>query len=390
LKNLILLTFFCISTLTQAQNKYRFQEISAIAGSVVANYPNYPDLKTYSGLQYTFGDIAYDTKGNWGSFFNHPSVGLQVAAANVGNNSIFGNQFSVRPTLGINLGSNPFKRLDFEFGYGASYFTKFYANSENNRNKVIGSHLTWNFTIGLLKTVNISAKKQLRFGLQYIHASNGHTQLPNFGLNAMVAHLGLRFHKQEIPKDLAKVAYQKKQYNKHLATSLRVGVGMQELGGTDKPIGGNKYAVYTIAPAIHFVLNKQIHIRTGIAYRTYNSMKGFLSRDSISALGYTAKQNKNVFFFLASEWHLGHIAFDIEGGLNLYKPFYKPFFDTYERPGELDYKLKQLFNCRLGLMAFLFTADQNKTYNAFIAAHLSANFGQADFSEVSIGITRNF
>ena len=384
---LVCLLFLTLSITAQ---KSAFQEFTFFAGSVVPNYPSYPDLKVYKGVQYTFGSIAHNNEASWGSFFNHPSVGLQVAAANIGNNAVFGNQFSLRPCLALNLGSNPYRRFDFEFAYGASYFTKYYANSAGKENKVIGSPFTWNFTIGLFKTAQLKGKSQLRFGLQYVHASNGHTQLPNFGLNAMTAHVGLRFHKKTIPLDAKKIPYQKKQDKKQIATILRFGIGVQELGGTSNPIGVNKYAVYTISPAIHFVLNKQIHIRTGFAYRTYNGMKGFLGRDSISALGYTPSQNKNVYFFLASEWHLGHIAFDIEGGLNVYKPFYKPFFDTYERPGKLDYQLKNLFNCRLGLMAFLFTPEQNKRYNPFIAAHLSANFGQADFSELSIGVTRSF
>ena len=54
------------------------------------------------------------------------------------------------------------------------------------------------------------------------------------------------------------------------------------------------------------------------------------------------------------------------------------------------YQLKQIVYSRLGLKYYLLGTDQVPTHNIYVGAHINANLGQADFSEVSLGYTYSF
>ena len=77
----------------------------------------------------------------------------------------------------------------FQWGIGASYFTK--THRQNERNQSIGSHLNWAFQWTYYRTFKMTENKDIRLGIGYHHSSNGHTQLPNYGLNSAVLSLAI-------------------------------------------------------------------------------------------------------------------------------------------------------------------------------------------------------
>ncbi len=86
---------------------------------------------------------------------------------------------------------------------------------------------------------------------------------------------------------------------------------------------------------------------------------------------------------------MGHIGIDIMGGLNLYKPFYSEFNTVYEKNTGFRYLLKKHLASRMGLNLYVLNTNKLPKHNAFIGAHINANFGQADFTEFSIGYQLN-
>jgi hypothetical protein len=42
----------------------------------------------------------------------------------------------------------------------------------------------------------------------------------------------------------------------------------------------------------------------------------------------------------------------------------------------------------MGLNAYLFKPEREKMFNAFIGVSINANFGQADFSQLNIGLSK--
>ena len=54
------------------------------------------------------------------------------------------------------------------------------------------------------------------------------------------------------------------------------------------------------------------------------------------------------------------------------------------------YHLKQLISARMGLKYYLFGTDGVPKHNLFVGAHINANLGQADFTELSLGYVYRF
>ena len=88
---------------------------------------------------------------------------------------------------------------------------------------------------------------------------------------------------------------------------------------------------------------------------------------------------------------MGHFSIDVELGANVYKPFYKQYekdfpagnrFNGYEK---FKRNFKRTISTRLGLNLYLFNTNKLPKHNFFIGPHIKANFGQADFTEVSFG-----
>ncbi|MDE5420378.1 hypothetical protein L3073_16700 [Ancylomarina sp. DW003] len=98
----------------------------------------------------------------------------------------------------------------------------------------------------------------------------------------------------------------------------------------------------------------------------------------------------NIYFHLGSEFLIGHFGLDIEGGLNLYKPFYKEYYETHGSSNELKYKLKKYFSSRMGLNFYIINTNKLPKNNFFIGANINANFGQADFTELNFGYMYTF
>ena len=113
----------------------------------------------------------------------------------------------------------------------------------------------------------------------------------------------------------------------------------------------------------------------------------------------------NFGLFATSELLLGHVGFEFDLGLNIYKPFYKIDWqlnqgysyennngETFVVLGELDwyYEIKRTVSSRMGLKYYLWSTTNSPKDNMYIGAHINANLGQADFTELSIGYTYRF
>jgi hypothetical protein len=97
----------------------------------------------------------------------------------------------------------------------------------------------------------------------------------------------------------------------------------------------------------------------------------------------------NVYYFIGVEFLYGHAGFNIEGGLNLYKPFYRAYNDTYLNNSGFIYFLKRNLNSRMGLKLYVKNANRMPKNNVFVGANISANFSQADFTDLCVGYVRS-
>lgn len=364
-------------------------------GKVAPNYINgFPKTSFYRALALNFGWQADGTK-NWHSHYAFAKTGIAVSFCQPGNDSVFGNQVNIYPYITINAAKKPENIFDFKFGLGASYFSKYYDSITNPLNEDIGSHFSWYFYAFMNKQWKLNSKNDLYMGIGFMHSSNGHTQLPNYGLNAVMFTTGVQHYFSNRHIENIKLREETHRSGKH-ETDIkniqwgiwsRTGIGMHERGNTTGPVGGKKYPVYSYALGTTLTYNHFTRFRGGITYKFYESYYDYILNDTMTYSN--PKLEASAFtFFLGTEFLIGRISMDLEGALHLYRPFYKKFFHTYEKESDFEFFIKNLFVTKVGLNVYLIKFEKDPIHNLFFGATLNANFGQADFSEVSIGYVR--
>jgi hypothetical protein len=172
--------------------------------------------------------------------------------------------------------------------------------------------------------------------------------------------------------------------------------------------------VYTIAGEYGRVYNNTFKIGIGFYYRFYQHYYDYIEGNE------SLVQNGREFdYFRSNPWYyasnlgitihgeifLNHFGIDLQLGYNLHKPAYKldwrinEGWDNTPREisrswvlGELDgsFKKKHRISSRLGLKYYLIGMEKAPKNNFYIGAHLNANLGQADFTELSLGYVHSF
>ena len=361
----------------QESQSLRFYQPEIVVGTVVPNYMNYPSAGARFGAAITIG--KQDTIANsFNHYYNFPKTGIHLGLHTLGNDSIYGQEISLMPTLELKTKRNGFFRL----GFGASYYTKTYRDSK--RNLAVGSNLTWGFQLYYYRNVIVRENANLKLGAGFLHGSNGHLQLPNYGINSAVLSVSLQHLSQN--SNLPTRERNKYKGERQWVYSHRVGIGWHELGSTVGPVGGEKKAVYNGAFAAGIIFKRHFKLMAGFGYRYYQHYADYIDEN----IADSTLNAHNVYFTLGGEFMLRHVGIVLDGGINLYKPFYPYFVQEFESADEWSYILKKLFLSRVGFNFYLKDVTKSPTNNLFIATTMHANFGQADFSGVSIGYLRTF
>ncbi len=396
---IIQFSFFALHANAQSTEKKSksifFIEPNLMLGKLVKNYSGFPKSNYRQTLFMDFG--FYDNrKFNPASkYYNDPSSGISFAYSILGNDSVFGREIDFVPFIDFNASKQLKNSVHFKFGIGASYFTKHYNKISNPINEPIGSAFTWAFEAFIYKNFITRSHWNFKIGGGYLHASNGHTQLPNFGINSMMVSISARYFPIPLNLDESKsIGGIEVDRTKHFFLQSRFGLGYHEFGGTTGPTDGPKKLVKTGVVSGGIIFKQHVCIRVGFNYRFYdhyydyilNNPTEVLTQDSSKLFITHPRWNASAVTFIAGiEFLYNHIGMDIESGINISKPFYARFNDLYENDAQPFYFLKGFFATRMGLNYYLISTKKNPRNNVFIGAHINANFGQADFSEASIG-----
>lgn len=352
-------------------------------GLIVPNADFYPDPGFQKELIFNIASLGSSDSIRPNAFF--APHGVQLAYCHYGNQAVFGQSFQIVPFLGIKASQKPGKDLHFRFGLGASYFDNHYKIGVNERNKSIGSKWNWNFQAFMYFRLSASERRIFNIGAGYSHHSNAHTTLPNFGLNSALLCLSYQFLSE--PYSELKQSWERsrvKDNSKVYELSIRQGYGVHEFGGTIGPVGGEKKGVYTSATSLNIRKRKFLKLSAGLAYRRYEHFRNYI--DSVRPeefIDQPDKASSNLFFFLGVEIFTGHFGVEMNGGLNLYKPFHDTYNDVFENSTGLGYLVKRYFPSRLALNAYLRKPANLPAWNFSISPAINANFGEADFMEIN-------
>lgn len=384
-----------------------FFTMELLGGNTIPSSDTSPKTKYERGFMVHFGNTNANSDQNWAYQLGFPSTGITLGLIDYGNPSRIGYSISAMPFLETNV--LKIKNLFLNGGLGLSFFTKKNDPIDNPLNEAITTDINWVCRLFLHYRLFTSNKINWRIGLGYLHQSNGHYKLPNDGLNSIFlsTSVQLNYKSKIILSASENNRAREKETYRNTFVSLRTGYGLNVLS---KEINSPK-AVYSIGFSFGKIYNKTFKYSAGFYYRFYQQYHYYIVSEGelIKNEYYHFKENPfqyatNLGAFIGAEILLSHVGVELNLGYNIYKPFYvidrkvgQAFtytIDGVEYTGYADlnfeYHLKQNISSRIGLKYYLFSNNNNQYYNFFIGAHLNANFWQADFNEISLGIVYNF
>lgn len=370
-------------------SKIYFIQPEFLIGKNISNYDEFPQSNMRSSVVMSLGAIHLDTGKHWVSYYNYPTTGVSVEFSHLGNPRIFGNEYSIIPFILLRTSLNPRRSWDFKLGLGASYFERPYDETNNPSNLVIGSNYNWAFQLYCYKNLAVTEAFIMKMGIGYSHNSNAHTQLPNYGLNAAMLGLAIQFPTRRYNPFYAMEQGRKPiDREKHYFLNLRSGLGWHELGGTVEPIGGKDWLIFSQSIAGGIIFKQQLKIRLGLTYRFYQSFYDYVKTYHVRGLGQNPRSEaSNINLFIGVEFLMGHIGLDIEGGINLHKPFYEEYNLRWEYKEGFEYFRNRYFTSLLGIKYYLISNEKMPKHNVSLGTQINANFGEADFMDFSLEYT---
>jgi len=367
--------------------------------------------KTYLGQSYAvqFGRHHYRNQDEWAYRLRYPRTGLSFSFTDFQNSKNVGYSISVIPYIEV----HPFglKRISFQAGMGISYFNGQYEYPFDMETDVISTHLNW--AVSLFGRYQVLHHKQwdLNVGLGYLHFSNGHSRIPNTGLNTLLVSTRMQYNfaigdQNYVKEKVFRPAFKK---SRQRYFEIRPLFGRHALS---EEFNRHKN-VYGLSVGYGTIYNNTFKLGFGAYYQFYSHFYNYI-KDNEQLVEESYQYFREQPFLYASnfgvmvhgELLLNHIGIECDIGYNIYKPFYEiekqigqtfTFVEdtpngpetTYLYGGKLNggYRLKKSIYSRLGLRYYLKGTKEQPKYNFFIGANIKTNAGQADFSEFSAGMT---
>ncbi len=412
------LFFHCIILFAQQKDSLsyhlHFTTTELLVGKTFDSNTNFPETNLHKTLFLNFGKTNRDTNQEWAYRLGYPKTGLSFALTDYGNGKELGYSVSVLPFTEFNLQKKR-RRIKMLVGMGTAYYTKRYDSLPyiyNNYPEVVNranrTRLNWSFRLFFYYKFLQTKNSNWRVGFGYFHQSNGHTKLPNQGMNSILLSLSREVNYTTETKKTPLLSKNNFLKSTYWFIRLRTGVGQNALAeylNSRKP-------VYTISFSGGKVYNNTLRIGAGVYYRLYGGYHDYIKNDGELVVSEYSYMQENPLKYASSygafadaELLLGHVGFGISLGYNFYKPFYEVQWRLAEGfywqtdsgnaiwiEGELNkmFKLKNQISSRLGMAYYLFNNNKAPKHNVFIGAYLNANLGQADFSELSIGYVYKF
>ncbi|EDM43026.1 hypothetical protein SCB49_12414 [unidentified eubacterium SCB49] len=403
---LLIIAFFLSNIWSYGQEDYsNFITAEYTLGKTSITNTGFPDVGLHQAWFFNFGSFQNTNSNEWAHRLKQPKTGISVGLARYGHDDILGYSISVLPNIELQLGASNFS---IHLAFGAAYFNKTFDLDQNLQNEKIATHLNFSYRTMLFYNLSKEAKTNWRLGVGYFHQSNGHTRFPNQGLNSFSASISAELAYTPEKQTDPFLTNQKESFTdtKSFFVSARRGLGMNAF--TEEL--NDRRPVHVTSVSAGLIINKTYKIGLGVFHKFYRHYYDYieLGEDLLPDYPYLADHpyiNASAIGVSAiGEFQLNHIGMEVELGFNISKPFFTidyiinsgySYTNTYPGTGpvtfrvlgELDefYKLKRLISTRMGLKYYFIGTEQAPTHNVYVGAHINANLGQADFSEISLG-----
>ncbi len=119
----------------------------------------------------------------------NPKIGLLGMYTDLGNKALLGQSYALIPYVSFPVFGNRWSGSSLQFGLGGAYFDTRFDPETNFFNQAVTTDITWAFRGSLHQKLWQNDYGLMDIGLVYNHQSNGHTKLPNQGLNSFLISL---------------------------------------------------------------------------------------------------------------------------------------------------------------------------------------------------------
>ena len=367
------------------------QKINGITPSIQLNYSygsvnNTKDIPNQSSAHYIQLSVLNATGSQDSSFFNlykKPHVGFTALYGYLGESDVLGSVFSVYPTWEYTYFTDKSLGLNLKFGTGFAYFTRSYDKVTNPDFMVIGRKLTNITDISPSVWFKFSPNFYAYTGVSFLHFSNGHTSIPNIGLNDMTVRVGVTYK----PGTLVGLSVPKRKTivaDTIWRKTIAVGLGRHKFAKTTFPVDGPSYNIYKLSGYISKQIKTIHELQFGLSVAFYNSYYSCIKFEEYYK-HFKPILSTQTTFHIGHEFLLNRFGFVTQLGLKIFDPFYRSYFldkneYTFERVS------KSLMSTKVG---FKYYPIKNSFAGKKLAMgmFIKTNYVIADYVEYSISYT---
>lgn len=373
--NFLFLIFLTMASFSQVQ--HRSVELGAYGGKVMKIYNNFPQREMHSAVAITFSHWKPSLEN---SVFGSPESGVCLSIHRFGNDSILGYGIGAQYEMAFNQRLTKRWSLTQRIRPGLVYNTKPYHYIDNTKNIVTGAKFAAFMALSLGLKYDVSHRLSAKLDFSFWHSSNGHTRLPNVGLNSPLAMVSVQYKFYQNPDTFALLKCHRWKPN---WSFIGFGsMGFNQAGGTTRPVNGPTLSKRLVSAGVGYRF-RTIH-RLSLSVEAYHDNTYRLWNE-------TMEWTKSGDFFQASALMLmfGHEfiykrwGMCINAGVNLYNPTLDRIIQRIESPSTMGI-IKRYVPGRFAIR-YYFIQGHNGSYLAFMQTGIKSNLGQADFFELGLG-----
>jgi len=230
-------------------------------------YPHHLELQQYSAhfpaYEISIQKITYG-KQKWEKAFNYPNIGLTLFYCGLGNNPELGVAYALMPLINFPLLKNHTFTLGFRFALGIGYVTNRFDRLTNYKNLAIGSHFNAAVNLMIETRFRINRTFSISAGISLQHFSNGSLKLPNNGLNAPMANIGIAYRPFPENRNIPDRFYAPTEpYSATLQRPLEFNLGLALGWKNLKAVTGENYLVFHLYENTFVRLSKKSQFGIG-------------------------------------------------------------------------------------------------------------------------------
>jgi hypothetical protein len=342
-------------------------------------FPNFPETSSaYSFLLAT----RFNSTSHWDSLYHRPTTGLALAFHDFGNDEILGHGVTLQYYFRFNKEINEKWEWSPAIFMGASWFDRPYHYLDHRDNLTVGNAFSFFMSVDTRIEYSLNSNWKMYSGFTFLHSSNSHTALPNYGINIPQVYLGAayQFNKNKSVNDSRDALA---GLRNDWQFGARFGLGHYELGGSGTPTNGPTYFVYGLS----LLARKN---SGNIGYWTF-SLEGSFNRGTETYLELLEEDPQVIdasalIAYAGHEFMYGRFGLLTQVGFNIYNPGLKKWIETTTDEAPMD-QIKKFVPGRFGANFYLNQPYHSPKWNAFIGLHIKSKLFQADYLDTVVGFT---